>query len=116
MFPHLAIDTIQVNLPRALRLIKMARYLEHMGYETPFNFSSAQVITKWMVEAAPSDDPCFAAAIGPIGGLYDSFALKSGHGLTQLWSTLVPVSEDSTVLERFSKYECTILKNGEYIL
>jgi hypothetical protein len=93
----------------------MARYLEHVGSVSPFNFSSAQVITKWMVEFASSSGLCLAPAVGPVSALYDSFALKSGHGFAQLWSTLITVIADSTVLERFSRYESVMLESGRSI-
>jgi hypothetical protein len=94
----------------------MARFLEQIGSEMPFNFSSAQVVLRWIGESLLDENPYFSNVVGHVHRLHDSISLLSGHGLTQLWSILVTAIEDQSVSERLIKYEHVTLNPGKQVL
>jgi midasin len=71
----------------AVKLLGYSRLLRKIAGSNSFDYSVAQVTSKWIAESIQGATD-FVALEDPVQGLRDAVSLSSGLGITEIWSTL----------------------------
>ncbi|EMD40100.1 hypothetical protein CERSUDRAFT_122188 [Gelatoporia subvermispora B] len=88
-------------LELATRLLSYAQHLRKAAYVEPFNYSAAQTLLDWVLEASTEQVQVFTQVGHQAKALHNTISLKSGVGLAVIWASLssayIPPGDIKTV-------------------